>query len=226
MHVLYHQASGLRRAAVVVICMVVAGCVSVNRFKPEQTVDGLQRMESQRVDTVYTAPDMTLAPYKRIMLDPINVAFKKDWQRSHPELSPGDIERIRSDAAKMFREVFARELQDEGGYALADQSAPDVLQVTASIVDLEITAPDVKGAGSSSTYVVSPGEMTLLAELRDSVTGAILVRVADRKRGREFGLLQISDTVTNSAEAQRAFALWAKLLRDALDAADEPEPAS
>ena len=60
-------------------------------------------------------------------------------------------------------------------------------------------------------YVVFPGEMTLLAELRDSQSGAILVRAADREKGRDFGNLQIASRVTNSAEAQRAFAMWAGL---------------
>lgn len=205
------------------ICLILTlgsvGCVNMKPPEPERTVDGLTRIDSKRVDTVYTAPGMTLAPYRRIMLDPVDVSFKRDWQRNHPSVSADDVARIRSEAAEMFRDVFARELEAKGGYALTDKPAPDVLRVSASIVDLDIAAPDTRSGSPTRTYVVSPGELTLLAELRDSESGAILVRAADRQKGREFGNLQIANRVTNSAEAQRAFAMWAGLLRDALDAA-------
>lgn len=212
-------------AACIAITFALSSCV-LRPPAPDRTVDGLQRIQSRRVDTVYTAPGMSLAGYKRVMLDPVDVAFKKDWQRAHPEIEAADMERIRAELATMFREVFARELDDRGGYELAEHSAPDVLRVSASIVDLDIAAPDAGSAGPTRSYVVSPGEMTLLAELRDSVSGAILVRAADRERGRGFGDLQIANSVTNSAEASRAFAMWAGLLRDALDAARTASPTS
>ena len=212
-------------AACIAITFALSSCV-LRPPAPDRTVDGLQRIQSRRVDTVYTAPGMSLAGYKRVMLDPVDVAFKKDWQRAHPEIEAADMERIRAEVASMFREVFSRELDDRGGYELAEHSAPDVLRVSASIVDLDIAAPDPRPVGVIRSYVVSPGEMTLLAELRDSVSGAILVRAADRERGRGFGDLQIANSVTNSAEASRAFAMWAGLLRDALDAARTPSPAS
>jgi hypothetical protein len=211
----------LGSAICVALVSFCVSCVHVQKLGPERTVDGLSRVPSKRVDRVYTAPGVTLAPYRRVMLDPIDVAFKRDWERQHPEVSPAELARIRSEAAELFQKIFARELADKGGYALADQPAPDVLRVRASIVDLDIAAPDVPTASTVRRYVVSPGEMTLLAELRDSQSGAILVRAADREKGRQFGNLQIANSVTNSAEAQRAFAMWAGLLRDALDAAKE-----
>jgi hypothetical protein len=213
----------LQRAGCMLVSVVAAGCVSVQSPKPERTVDGLTRIPSKRVDTVYVAPNVSLAPYRRVMLDPVSVAFKRGWQKGHPDVSVADMSRIRAEAAMLFRDVFARELSERGGYALTDQPGPDVLQVSASIVDLDIAAPETGSAAPTRTYVVSAGEMTLLAELRDSESGAILVRAADRERGREFGDLQIANRVTNSAEAQRAFAMWAGLLRNALDAArDNP----
>lgn len=208
-----------RKIICCVIPLLLVACVGVRPMAPERTVDGLTLVPTKRIDRLYTAPGMTLAPYRRVMLDPVNVAFKRDWQRNHPEVTATDIARIRTEAAELFREVFARELAEKGGYALADQPAADVLRVSASIVDLDIAAPDTRSASPTRTYVVSAGEMTLLAELRDSQSGAILARAADREKGREFGNLQIANRVTNSAEAQRAFAMWAGLLRDALDAA-------
>jgi hypothetical protein len=87
-------------------------------------------------------------------------------------------------------------------------------------VDLDIAAPDTRAPGAQPTrYVISPGEMTLLAELRDSESGALLARAADRQRGRQTGDLQVATGATNAAAAQRAFQFWAGVLRGALDAA-------
>jgi hypothetical protein len=75
--------------------------------------------------------------------------------------------------------------------------------------------------GITRTYVVNAGEMTLVAELYDSQTNALIARVVDRERGLERGLneLQIANRVTNTAEADRILSGWANRLRRALDQA-------
>jgi hypothetical protein len=42
--------------------------------------------------------------------------------------------------------------------------------------------------------------MTLLMELRDSQSGALLVRAVDKEKGRTSGNLTVEDAVSNSAE--------------------------
>lgn len=210
----------VHQLSVPVLLLSFAGCVTVSPGKVEQTIDGLTRIQSTRgVDVVFTAPGMTLAPYRQVMLDPVDVAFKRDWQQRHPEVTAEQLARIRSEAAQLFREVFSRELQDEGGYTLTDRPGPDVLRVSASIVDLDIASPGGAASDAGPTYVLSPEDLTLLADLRDSVSGARLVRAADRQRGRQSGNLRIVNAMSGSAEAQRTFAIWADLLRDALDTA-------
>ena len=86
--------------------------------------------------------------------------------------------------------------------------------------------PESRGATPTRVYVVNAGEMTLMAELYDSVTNTLLARVMDRQRGLERGLneLQIANRVTNTAEADRILGAWAKRLRDALDKARADQP--
>jgi hypothetical protein len=195
----------------------MCGCVVSNPGEPGRSVDGLTRIQSKRnIDSVYTAPGTSLAGYRRVMLDPVQVAFKKDWQSSHPNVSAGDVERVRAEAAALFRDTFSSELE-KGGYATAQAPAPDVLRVAVSIVDLDFVAPSAPSTSGSGSYGLSPSGMTLLAELRDSVSGAILVRAADHERGRQSGNLQIADDMSGSNEAKSAFAMWSGVLRDALD---------
>jgi hypothetical protein len=59
--------------------------------------------------------------------------------------------------------------------------------------------------------------MSLVSELRDSQSGAMLARVADRKRGRNQGNLQLTGQAAQAADARAAFATWAGYLREALD---------
>jgi hypothetical protein len=155
------------------------------------------------------------------MLDDVDVAFKADWQQRHPEVSPDDVAMIRYGAESIFRTEFAAELE-KGGYAMAGQPAADVLRVKASIVDLDFAAANAGAGAGKPTFVVTPANMSLLAELRDSQSGAMIARVVDQKRGRESGNLQVADQAAYTAEGRAAITRWAALLREALDTARKP----
>jgi hypothetical protein len=192
----------------------LAACV-IAPGPPDRTPDGLQKVLSTRVDSLYVAPGASLARYGKVLLDTVDVAFKPDWQARHPEVSVDEIAMIRHGAASVFREQFASELA-RGGYVIASGAAPDVLRVTASMVDLDI----VSGGGAdpaSPQFMVSTGDMSLVGELRDSQSGAVLARIADRTRGRSQGNLKLSGQAAQTAEARAAFTQWAGYLREALD---------
>jgi len=59
--------------------------------------------------------------------------------------------------------------------------------------------------------------MTLVVELRDSVTGELLARAVDTQRGRSTGAMSFTNNVTNTADARRAIGIWATALRQGLD---------
>jgi hypothetical protein len=197
---------------------LLTGCVVNAPPVAENTPDGLVRVQSKQVDTVYAKPGVSLARYKRVMLDSVELAFKLDWEKRHPEVSESDIARIRSQGSAVFYEIFSSAITMKDGYPLTTQPGTDVLRVTASITELDVAAAP-GSAGTQRMYVVSPSDLTLLMELRDSQSGALLVRAIDREKGRAVGNLQVEGAVSNSAEARRALEMWAGLLRGALDAA-------
>ena len=125
---------------------------------------------------------------------------------------------MRSNMSTLTKDAFAKVLT-EGGYSLTDVPGEGVLGVRPDIVDLYVNAPDTMEAGRSRTYVTNTGEMRLALELTDSVTGTVLARASDRKRGRDTGQLQWANSVFNRAEAESALRGWALQLRAALDAA-------
>jgi Protein of unknown function (DUF3313) len=196
---------------------------------PEVTEDGLHLTKVKGIDVAYVRPGASLAPYKRVMLDPTQVAFSKDWDPektgSRMKLSPEEREKIRTDLATLFNKTFKEELEKKNGYPVVTEAAPDVLRVSAALIDVYANAPDTMEPGRSRTYVMNAGHATLIAELRDSETGAILARVADAREARgNTGMLQVSSSVTNSADARMLISDWARLLRKRLDAVREQTP--
>lgn len=204
----------LASATPAALALLLAACVIAPGPAPS-TPDGLRQVKSARVDSLYVAPGLSLARYGRVQIDVVDVAFRQDWQTRHPEVSADEVAMIRHGAASVFRTEFARELE-KGGYAIVESPGADVLRVTASIVDLDI----VSGGSSDPAnrqYIVSTSDMSLVSELRDSQSGAMLARVADRKRGRNQGNLQLTGQAAQAADARAAFATWAGYLREALD---------
>lgn len=194
--------------------------------------EGLERVNRPGIEAIYRKPGIDVSVYDKLLLRPVEVAFAKDWERSQStsvtyRMKPADFERIKSEIAAAFAEVFKEELQTKGGYQIVDTSGPDVLEVRAALVNIYINAPDVsmQTAGRTRTFTTSAGQMTLIAELHDSVTGQLLSRAYDRKEDMG-GTWQWTNSITNSAEAKRAMKIWADVLRTAMDAARERPPST
>jgi hypothetical protein len=201
----------------------VAACAATQQTKAPTEWDGLQLVKRAGLDLVYVKPGATLKQYRRVMLDPVQISFDKNWDPEGDSISKirgrVDPEKIKTELAELFQEVSRRELEQKGQYPVVDAPGEDVLRVSAALVDLYINAPDKQEAGRSYSYVVDAGTVTFVAELRDSQTNTLLARVIDKEQGDDFGYLQIANSVTNSAEARRMIAKWSDALRDALDRA-------
>ena len=192
--------------------------------QPPGEWDGLVLQPSSAVDLLYVRPESSLAGYKRVRLEPLQVSFHQDWNPNRTRhgtsrLTAADFDNIKTSLANTFATAATSELA-RGGYAVVTEPGEDVLDVTPLIVNLIITAPDTQTAGRTRTYTANPGQMTLVAELRDSETGQILVRVVDSQRARSTGTFQWTTSVSNTAAARQIITGWASRLRKELDAAN------
>ena len=185
--------------------------------------DGLQQISVKGIDLAYARPGATLAAYGKVKIEPIEVAFRKDWNPkrtgSELRLDAADRENIRAGVAKIVRDEFVKALEARSGYQLVTEAGPDVLRVNASILNLYVNAPESRTATRTRTYTVSAGEMTLVAELHDSETGELLARVVDRREARSANRLQLTDSAVNTDEARDIASAWAGVLRNGLDKA-------
>ena len=209
--------------------MILALTLSITAFAnqgkpPEVTVDGLHRVKDTKMALVYAKPGVDLSQYNRIYLTEPKIAFTKNWlqtQNSIPNqtVRKEDMERIKTDLAALFMEVFRQELQNNGGYVLVDGIADDVLIVHPAIVDLDVFSPDTPGTARTRSAIPSVGTMTLYMELMDSVTGDMLVKAIDNKYDRTRTRIQAQNRMRNEAAAREMLGDWANLLRLALDEA-------
>ena len=213
------------RQIVVILALILSITAFANDANPpEVTVDGLHRVKDTKMALVYAKPDVDLSQYNRIYLTEPQIAFTKNWlqtQNSIPNqtVRREDMERIRTELAALFMEVFRQELQNNGGYVLVDGIADDVLIVHPAIVDLDVFSPDTPGTAGTRSAIPSVGTMTLYMELIDSVTGDMLVKAIDNKYDRTRTHIQAQNRVRNEAAAREMLGDWANLLRLALDEA-------
>lgn len=187
--------------------------------------EGLVAVKIKGLDHVWARPGANLSAYDKIIIDPVEVSFSKNWK---PDVAGGPItaaerQSIKDGLAKIFRQELKKEIEG-GGYPVVNTPDADVLRIKAEIRDLYINAPDIPRAGLTRIYALSVGEMRLVAELRDSSTGALIARIIDLKRDPDAPWLHVTTRVENVAAARRAIAEWAKILRKRLDAAHTIKP--
>lgn len=184
--------------------------------------DGLVKRKVKGLDLVYVRPDVQFPAYKKVMLDPVQVAFSKNWKPNSgsrslsQQITAEDMQRIKDGLAVMVQDGFSKQLT-KAGYGIVTAPDDETIRVSAAIAELYINAPEKMSAGRSKTYTTETGSMVLVMEIRDSPTGQLLARVVDRHTDNGTGTMQWTTGVSNRAEADRAISMWASKLVDALD---------
>ncbi len=210
----------------VALILILGGAMSLAVAKdlPKTSHDGLELQENTKLRAVYLKPGATLAQYDRVAILDCYVAFAKHWERDYNDdavgfedrVSKKDMENIKKRVAAEFKKIFIKELEEKG-YEVVTMGAEDVLVVRPSIMNLEVTAPDLMTPGMSSNFVASAGQMTLYMELYDSVTSDIIARIIDPEAGRGLGGMGFrANRVTNTQEEDQILRRWADALRSHL----------
>ena len=183
---------------------------------PPQTWDDLVSVNSKRFYAAYVLPGADFRRYTKVMFDPTEVSFKKNWIRDYNFTKMGVSRRMTdSDAQKAmdkvrtgFRETFTK-VYTEAGYQVVAAPGPDVLRLRTGVIDLTINAPDIPSAGAVRRYAPEAGQATLFLEARDSLSGALLGRVVDRKLAGDTAMW-MRNSMTNRNDFKRLFKDWAK----------------
>jgi len=216
----------LRKTSLAFMLCILALPLVAKETLPATTKDGLVLQQHTELGAVYIKPGATLTDYSKVKILDCYVAFEQNWQRNYNDeqmglggrVSDQDMQKMKTELAAGFQEVFTKEL-DKAGYTVVDTTGADVLLIRPAIINLTVTSPDVMTAGMSVNVSGSAGSMTLYAELYDSLTSAKIAEVLDSEEAGRNSFPHVANSVTNRMEFDETLQAWAEILVKRLDEA-------
>jgi hypothetical protein len=197
---------------------------------PPAVPDGLVAVRTWNLDQLYLRPGTDLAAYRKVMIDPVQIAFRKDWNNSEQDyrgktrrLLPSDVRVIADDIAVGMQSNVAEAFKARG-YEIVAAPGPGVLRLTPSATDLYVNAGDETPPGPTRLLTKDAGEATLVLEARDSVSGMMLAQVVDHRtapesKGTQPQDLRLTTNVTNGLWLDEMFRRWATACAKEFEAA-------
>jgi hypothetical protein len=189
----------------------------------EVTFDGLYEIQNSAADKAWAMPGVDLSNYTKIRLQSAGIEYRPGGEsgRTFTARSRGGpyevTEEQKARLSKLAGELFIEELGKSERFTLVNEAGPDVLVVRAALLDVVSYVPP-ETTGRSDVYLSTVGAATLVLELRDSITDAILIRAIDRDLAEDMsGMMSESNRVTNTAEVRRLIRGWMSTLRERLD---------
>lgn len=185
--------------------LTYAGIVLCASCTTTTIVEPFVRPADAQVEQSYRSPGADFSVYTKLMGTPLEIYYPDDG----PPPSEADLDRLRG----LFREAFLAAIADD--YEIVTEPGPDVLHVIGQIVDLKIVGPigSFEPTGRLR-QLVTKGQLTLLMELRDSVSGRVLARAGETEQGDETSF---TDEQASWEEVDAAARRWAGLFRAFLD---------
>lgn len=207
---------------------LLAACASepvVQSGEDAEMVGNLAKVDHSRADLAYLDPNADFGKYNEILLTPLGLDNVEIIQPddSIGSRSRGDWELTAEDKTKLqesFHEAMVKQLEEKGGYVIADQAGADVLLISAMITTIAPSAEKYQDQmpGRSTTFTESAGSMTIAITLADSQSEEVLGIIKDVREagGQIWGR---NNSVTNTADVRRLFNNWATQVRAGLDRA-------
>lgn len=184
--------------------------------KPPDTWDGLHKVQAKGRALVFLLPGADFRGYSKVMIAPPEIAFSKDWQRNLrglDRLNDREVQRVRDNASMLLNESLGK-AYSKAGYQVVSEAGPDVLLVRPGLANLQFVVPQQ----SARSYTISEdaGEATLVLEVRDSVSGALLGRALDTEVAGG-GMPVIRNESSLRADFEYLFADWARRIAAGMD---------
>ncbi len=185
--------------------------------------DGLVPVKNSRFQKAWAAPDIDLSRYTKIIVAPPQFEFRAvrstttGTRRSSSDTEFSISEESRKKLIDIVQEVFDEELKKSRYFEFTDQPGPDVLILQGAMLDIVSNTPP-RLTGRGDIYLSRVGQITLVLELRDSLSGETLVRAVERRAIEPAGNYGMRSTpVTTWQEVRRLARRWAVKLREGLD---------
>ena len=150
------------------------------------TSDGLYHVDPRVMEAAWVRPDLNLSKYTGILIMPTITAFRKVYGSYNVKSDDGskgfrvsDVNKDRLSIA--FGEAFHEFASQLKPYEIANGAGRNVLLVQGLLVDVISRIPPER-SGSNRLFVRRPWEVTLMVELRDSMSNQLLARSIESQR--------------------------------------------
>ena len=184
-------------------------------------LNGLTPVSDARVQLAYVRPGTDWSKYHTVEIRPLRVpdtvrdaapsgASRTSFRESYV-LGDKEVTKLQQAYADAMRSKMT-------GYNLVSAAGPDTLIIQAQIVKIRLNAPIERTRQSYSSsgrvYSQGGGSIVMAAVFADGETGRVLGVAADASYPNSYW--GINNSVSNFAEAKRAFNKWAGAIRDRL----------
>jgi hypothetical protein len=184
--------------------------------KPPANWDGLVQVSSKRADYLYLRPGADFRQYDSIILEPVEVAFQKNWQKEMnrsrsglSKVSNADVRRAIDEAQGKLRSIFEKRF-GETDLHLVTEPSENALKVFVAVANVQVSAPELMSAGRSHTFAREAGSGVLIIEARDSLSGELLGRAVDHDYAGD-NMMLLRSSVSNWGDFEQMFDDWAKI---------------
>lgn len=151
------------------VALAALGCASMP--EPERSPDGLVRVPSRKPGTLFAKPDHNIGDYDNFLVAEIGLAYAAGQK----PLSAQDESRVH----QMMADALSSNIR-ANAFEVVSEPGPCTLRIGFYLTGLEFYESAVQG--SQKTFVHSYGAVTVVLELRDSLTNQPLVRFGQRRR--------------------------------------------
>lgn len=185
------------------ICLALAATVCLAACTKTIVVGSFNRVPNTAVEYAYINQEADFSKYTKLMSGGLEIYYPEGEESP----DPADLERIRT----YFRDAFVAALGD--AYEIVTEPGPDVLKVSAQVIDMKMTSGGaVFDASGRLKDVVAHGELTFLMEMSDSISGQVLARAGDKSSD-----ISAEHEDAGWEDVQLAAEYWAGLFRNWLD---------
>ena len=198
--------------------LIAQGCVAPSATTaPALSYEGLAPAASRRFDSAEFRPGVDFTRYKAVHIDDPVLEFRT------PDAGSGEFP-LSADQKRRFHDMlaaaFADEFAGQDGIAVVDHSGPDVLELDVRVLDIRATVPPrtVGRVGRGAIALEASGSVTLVIEIRDSLSGEILARGVESREVAGAATRRGSAMITLWEDVDALCDRWAAASRTGLEA--------
>lgn len=183
------------------------------------TAEGLTSLRVEGVDVLFVNPKVHLHGYTKVMLKSVEVVPTLGWRQRY--FTPGSTRTLNLrpmiEGTRQHAKLALANALKGAGYSMADMPSADVVELSATVDDVFLIAVHIPAGRTEYAVGHSLGSAHLIADLRDSLTGELILRVFDVANGPKPQLSPKRAGEEAEAWLRTAVDDWALLLPKALD---------